>query len=143
WTTCEPSRAATPSAKNPAEPRNGRARMPEVEPGPGEALVAPEEIDTSNVRLEDEPAAAKREMTREMLNEKEAINAEITKALRENLENPVFPVLIVRIFDIGGALYDAGLKTDMPPMHRLLIGSVLLVIVIGATNPDVLEKITA
>jgi hypothetical protein len=47
----------------------------------------------------------------------------------------------VRIIDIGGALCEAGLNADMPPWHRLLIGSVVLVIVIGATNPDVMEKI--
>lgn len=120
------------------------APPPEIQPGPGESLVAAEEIDTSNIVLEEDssyaPAPARRD-THLTLDEKEAINQEIIKALRDNLENPVFPVLIVRIFNLGGALYDAGLDADMPPMHRLLIGSVVLVVVIGATNPDVMEKI--
>lgn len=119
---------------------------PEVEPGPGESLVAADEIDTSNVHLEDESpsmsAPARRE-NRLTMDEKEAINQEIIKALRDNLENPIFPVLIVRIFNLGGALYDSGLDADMPPLHRLLIGSVVLVVIIGATNPDVMEKIAA
>lgn len=118
----------------------------EVEPGPGESLVAADEIDTSNVHLEDETpsssAPARRE-NRLTIDEKEAINQEIIKALRDNLENPIFPVLIVRIFNLGGALYDAGLDAEMPPPHRLLIGSVVLVVIIGATNPDVMERIAA
>lgn len=115
----------------------------EIEPGPGEALVVAEAIDTSGVQLEDEAASQEfsRAETRAALDEKEAINQEIIRALRDNLENPVFPVLIVRIFNLGGALYDAGLDADMPPAHRLIIGSVVLVVVIGATNPDVMDKI--
>lgn len=119
---------------------------PEVEPGPGESLVAADEIDTSNIHLEDESPSASAPARREnrlTMDEKEAINQEIIKALRDNLENPIFPVLIVRIFNLGGALYDAGLDADMPPLHRLLIGSVVLVVIIGATNPDVMEKIAA
>ncbi|MFA5861209.1 MAG: hypothetical protein WDA16_05890 [Candidatus Thermoplasmatota archaeon] len=118
----------------------------EVEPGPGESLVAADEIDTSNVHLEDESASTSAPARREnrlTIDEKEAINQEIIKALRENLANPIFPVLIVRIFNLGGALYDSGLDADMPPLHRLLIGSVVLVVIIGATNPDVMEKIAA
>ena len=119
----------------------------EIAPGPGEAVVAVEEIDTSGVRLEDEERAdrapARAPESRLLLDEKEALNQEIVKALRENLENPVFPILIVRMFNLGGALYDAGLDEDMPPLHRLLIGTVVLVAVVGATNPEVVERIAA
>jgi len=116
--------------------------MSDIEPGPGESLVNADEIDTSGIKLEDETPTAPR-APRALLDEKEAINQEIVKALRENLPNPVFPVLVVRIFNFGGALYDAGLDAKMPPSHRLLIGGAALVAVIGATNPDVLDKIAA
>lgn len=120
----------------------------EIAPGPGEGLVSMEEIDTANVHLEgetpmDRALAPSGPEMRAVLDEKEALNQEIIKALRDNLENPVFAILIVRMFNLGGALYDAGLDKEMPPLHRLLIGSVVLVVVIGATNPDVVEKIAS
>jgi len=114
----------------------------ELEPGPGEELVDVQEIDTSGVTLDEEttPVPPKTE-TRASLSEKEAINDELVKALRENLPNPVFPILVVRIFNFGGAVYDAGLDAHMPPAHRLVIGGAVLALVIGATNPDVLDSI--
>lgn len=119
----------------------------EIEPGPGETVIEPEEIDTAHVQLEEEdapPAAtANRADVRAAMDEKEAINQEIIKGLRENLEHPMLAILVVRIFNLGGALYDAGLDAKMPPAHRLIIGCVVLLVVIGLTNPDMVSKIAA
>lgn len=119
--------------------------MPDIEPGPGEIVIGADEIDTAGVQLEEDPtpparAAASGLDPRVAMDEKEAINQEIIRALRANLENPVFPILVVRIFNLGGALYDAGLDADMPPAHRLIIGCVVLIVVVAVTNPDVIEK---
>lgn len=114
----------------------------QIEPGAGESVIKPDEIDTSTIQLEedDAPPAMSRAESRMAMDEKEVLNQEIIRALREHLENPVFPILIVRMFNLGGALYDAGLDADMPPHHRLIIGCVLLVVVVGLTNPDIVEK---
>jgi len=120
--------------------------MPEVEPGVGEVVIMPDEIDTAHVQLDEDeapPSARGGSSARDLsvaMDEKEAINQELIRALRANLENPVFPILVVRIFNLGGALYDAGLDADMPPAHRLIIGCVVLIVVVAVTNPDVIEK---